>query len=107
MTNEFVVKMQRSLVTDSLDIVMYEVTGRELYVVKPMPLVLERIEPNAPIAEPTLRLSRWMADPFLTAWADMLHKENVKPTIQSFIEGELTATKKHLADMRQLLLRKA
>lgn len=99
----FFVKMQRNVYNSCVDIVIGQRGRSTTSIVKPIQMVFEEIKDNYQIVEPSLRLTHWVAEPFLKAFADMLHQENIKPTTQSFIEGELIATKKHLEDMRKLM----
>lgn len=104
MIDEYLVSIHRPHFLDGLYLYIAERHNRELYVAKPMELVFERLERGTP-KQATLTLPTFMAEPLLRAFADMLHHEQIKPTQQSFIEGELVATKKHLEDMRMFVLK--
>jgi len=100
----FVVRLYRPLNLDAVHLYIAEYRGRELFVAKPVALDFERREEGTTV-EATLSFPSWIAKPFLEAFAEMLHQEKIRPQSQSFIEGELMATKGHLSDMRHLVLR--
>ena len=68
-----------------------------------MELTFEEHDPCAVISQPTLSLRGDIAEAFLNAFADMLHTQHIKPTTQSFLEGQLISTRVHLEDMRALV----
>ena len=104
---EFFVNIHRQWDLDGLTVLIghYRPDG-EMAIWKPITPEVQIIKAGEYIPEPTLRLSKFVADPFLRAFADMLHKERIRPTEQSYIEGELMATKKHLTDMQKLVFKK-
>lgn len=55
------------------------------------------------IEKPTIKISGFMAQPFLQAMADTLEKHGVRPKGKPVLENELTAVKYHLEDMRKLV----
>lgn len=54
------------------------------------------------VPEPTFSLSGCVVQPFLQAMANALDEIGIRPEGKPVLENELTATKNHLEDMRQI-----
>ncbi|MHB8123102.1 MAG: hypothetical protein ACYDG4_13210 [Desulfuromonadaceae bacterium] len=73
------------------------------HVAKPMEIVFEPMPATGVRIEPSLTLSRHIADELLEAIQAGLTKAGVKPREVSKAEGLLEATKSHLEDMRAIV----
>ena len=52
--------------------------------------------------KPFMRIPHWLYDEFIKAFVESMDMKGIKPKTQSLIEGELNATKDHLADLKQV-----
>lgn len=99
------VRMHRSNIGWDFELVvlMLDHEGRAAYIAKPIKLEFEPLKPGTRIEHPTLTLDRVEGEEFLTAMAEALQRENIKPPEPHRLEGEIDATKRHLEDLRTLL----
>jgi len=70
-----------------------------VYVAEPIDLVMKLVT-EGESAEPTLRLDSFAARALLQALTNAIDKEGIKPPSESYLKGELDATKYHLEDVR-------
>ena len=70
------------------------------------PCVTRLLKEGESIWEPTFSMHGPMAKAFLQAFANCLDKMGVKPEGKPVLENELTATKYHLEDMRNLVFKR-
>jgi len=83
-------------------ITIYEERNGKLYVAKPIKLELCEL-PEGHIHEPTIFLTRFHDNEFFQSILNEINELGIKPNSESFLRGELEATKFHLRDLRNLL----
>ncbi len=66
----------------------------------------ELVEDEFVKLEPTLKLQGILVKPFLQAFANELNKTGIRADKEPVLENELTATQKHLEDMRKIAFKK-
>lgn len=93
---------ERHLNAVSMWIVGIKENGNRVFV-KPVDMTFEEVEEGA-YREPTFRFDRHFADEFLESLAGELINMGYRPDELKAKEGELTATKYHLEDMRKIAL---
>lgn len=103
----FRVVMQRVAWSDQLGIMIFEERGRQTYAVQNIDLVFKEVQPYEMIKKPSILLPSMLATPFLKAMADGISDFGIKTDSDEKIKGTLEATRKYLADMRMLALRKS
>ena len=75
-----------------------------------MQLILRQgqtVDPNTADLEPSLTLPhQWVDDGFMEQMARKLDPKFIEPESHERLKGELEATKKHLTDMRRIVMKK-
>lgn len=102
------IKVHREPWNDSLGVLFYEHSGQDRFVVKPVAMTLERVEPGVEV-KPTFAIPGTDIYEFLKSMAEIAEANGVKTDTQlqeeSKNKGVLEATKYHLEDMRNLVFR--
>lgn len=97
-------RITRDPVFNGVSLVFYtKRSDGSIWVVKPMQMELERHEEGAFLLSPSISLNGSSAESFLKSLADALDKQGIKTASDDHIAGELSATKRHLEDMRGLV----
>jgi hypothetical protein len=79
--------------------------GIEMMVIDNPKIIKKRIGEFEPIIEPSFKLPYELSRTILPSLIEALDKKGIKSPSKSFTEGELTATKIHLDDMRKLVFK--
>lgn len=100
----FKIVVQEEFWDDSLGIAIFLEKDGKKHVAKPIEIEFKEIKENELVKEPTIRLRNPLGKEFLQAVVNSARKQGIKPD-ENKLEGELTATKKHLEDMRILVFK--
>lgn len=105
--NKLSIRIRREEWSDGLALyfVATDQDGHVTHIGKPVDMVMEPIKENESNI-PTIRLGRIGSEQFMRDCANELSKQGVCPDVTEKVVGELTATKKHLEDMRSLVFEK-
>jgi hypothetical protein len=93
---------------DSLGVLFYENGGQDRYIVKPIQLTLEKVEPGTDV-NPTFSIPGRDIYDFLKSMAEIAEANGIRTDTQAQEEiknkGVLESTKYHLEDMRKLVFK--
>jgi hypothetical protein len=93
-----------SMVTN---IVLYEERNGKRFVCQPVELVFKELDDEETGCTPTLKLNSLFAMKLKEGFLESLSDLGFKSKNEDKLEGTLEATKKHLEDMRRLVLKEA
>ena len=107
---EWILQIERDVANHTLSIYFGYEDQDGLRLIMPEGATVERLVPEGvPIFgndeyRPIISLPRRLAEPFLKEMARAISGMGVRTEAESKLEGELSATKRHLEDLRTLLL---
>lgn len=102
---EFFINFQPWNLSLAIYLLEYGVDGKEFFITWNGVNMESHTHVNGEKATPFLEIFGDYSKPFMQAMADALNEHGVNPTGKPVLENELTATKYHLEDMRNLVFK--
>lgn len=98
--------MHQDVFSNETQIAIFKTDERGIrYICEPMTMVFKEINEGACIIEPTLKLSRIIANQFLQELSNALNVAGYRSTTVEGYKSEIASIKYHLEDMRKIVFK--